>query len=256
MTELAAHTKPILPIPKLPKIGLGSPEVVLVCDKIRFALRNNMYSEFGWFIREYPRAYRYHLDCAAFRLKNIHEKYIRAHTYLTQEIRKEEHANTFSLGVLPDMEENLAIYWDFEGFLSVINSALEILARIVGLAYRKDISPSFSKLCKKAPEEGLAILLKKANKLWVSRMKAYRDCFVHYCPVDTVLMMSANLYSNGWEIRCKLPVNPGVREMIGFRYSRRIELLKYAISTYRPYAKIGQGGWKRDTKALQKRNIS
>jgi hypothetical protein len=238
MMKLAAHTKPILAIPRLPKFESSSPAIVLVCDKIRFALENDIYSEFGWFIREYPRAYRYHLDCSEFRLKNIHHKYVKAYTYLTQEIRKVEHANTFGLSVLSETEANFAIYWDFDSFLSAINCALDILARIVGLAYKKDISPSFSKLCKKAPDEGLALVLKRANKVWVSRMKDYRDCFVHYCPVDTLLMMSANLYSNGWEIRCKLPTNPSVREMVGFRYSRRVELLKYAISTYRQMRRL------------------
>ncbi|MFC2071212.1 hypothetical protein ACFLUU_00630 [Chloroflexota bacterium] len=238
MSSLLAHTRPILAIPRLPRFQTSSPAVVLVCDKIRFALKNEIYSEFGWFIREYPRAYRYHLDCSEYRLRNIHEKYIQAHSYLSREIRKAEHANTFSLGVLSDTEANFAIYWDFDSFLSAINSALEILARIVGLAYKKDISPSFSKLCKRAPNEGLALILKNANKNWVGRMKDYRDCFVHYCPVDTIFVMSAHLYSNGWEIRSKLPTNPGVREMVAFRYSRRVELLKYAISTHRQMQRL------------------
>ena len=64
-------------------------------------------------------------------------------------------------------------------------------------------------------------------------MKDYRDCFVHYTSVDTLFLFSCNLYNNGFEVRCKLPTNPNVRDILGFRFSRRVELLKYAIHVYR-----------------------
>ena len=191
-----------------------------------------MYSEFGWFMREYPRAYRYHLDCAELRLNSIYKRYAEAHSHLVEELSRSQNENLVGLGLLSNVE-TVAIYWDFESFLAALNSALEILARVVGLAYERQLPLSFSKFCKRAPEEGPALLLKKANRLWVGRMKEYRDCFVHYTPVDTILLMSASRYSNGWEIRCRLPINPSIREIDGFRYSRRVELLRYAISTYR-----------------------
>jgi len=223
----------IIPIPRLPNIKrFSSPFLVLSCDKMRFSLGEDIYSEFGWFIREYPRNYRYHLDHAEFRLNNIYKKYVKAYSYLVEELKKKSNENMFGLGIYNNVE-TLSIYWDFESFLGAINSALEILARIVGLAYEREVPLSFSKFCKRAPQDGPALILKKANKLWVKRMKQYRDCFVHYTPVDTMLFVHADLYSNGWEIRCKLPINPNVRETLGFRYSRRTELLKYTISTYR-----------------------
>ncbi len=51
--------------------------------------------------------------------------------------------------------------------------------------------------------------------------------------MDTLFLFSCNLYSNGFEVRCKLPTNPNVREILGFRFSRRVEVLKYAIHVYR-----------------------
>lgn len=36
----------------------------------------------AWFIREYPRAYRYHLECADFRLQSISELYQELHSEL------------------------------------------------------------------------------------------------------------------------------------------------------------------------------
>jgi hypothetical protein len=54
---------------------LESPRLVNVLDRIRFKLSKNdpdgEMDEVAWFIREYPRAYRYHLECADFRLESI-----------------------------------------------------------------------------------------------------------------------------------------------------------------------------------------
>ena len=75
--------------------------------------------------------------------------------------------------------------------------------------------------------------MKKAQRRWVSRLKDYRDCFVHYTPVDTLSMISLNQHDDGHEIRGKLPVNPNVREILGFRFSRRTELLRYACTVHK-----------------------
>ena len=136
MLEPTDRSDTILPIPRLPKEKGSSPELVLSCDRIRFSLGDNMYSEFGWFVREYPRAYRYHLDCAEFRLKSIHEKYAKAHSYLVQKLNSRKNEKLFALGLLSNVE-TVFIYWDFESFLQALNSALEILTRVVGLAYER-----------------------------------------------------------------------------------------------------------------------
>lgn len=223
--------KNIIPLPNLPKFSDRSPKVVQVFDKIRFDLdKSDEYAEFCWFAREYPRCYRYHLDCAEFRLKGIYQKYQTAHGYFSQELQKRD-KNFF--GMAYSNQQTHEIYWDFEAFLSAINTVLDLLARIVGTAYREQIPLSFNKLCNKKNLNGPVIILKRAQKMWVSRMKDYRDCFVHYSPVDTRLYVSANRYSNGWEVRGKLPINPNVREILDFKFSRRVELLKYAISVFK-----------------------
>ena len=64
----------ITAIPALPPFRTLSPEVVRVLDRIRFDLdqsSSDEHAEFTWFAREYPRCYRYHLDCADFRLRTI-----------------------------------------------------------------------------------------------------------------------------------------------------------------------------------------
>jgi hypothetical protein len=40
-------------------------------------------------------------------------------------------------------------------------------------------------------------------------------------------------YPEGWRLRAKLPINPNCREILGFRYSKRTELLSYAIGVYK-----------------------
>ena len=66
-------------------------------------------------------------------------------------------------------------------------------------------------------------------------MKAYRDCFTHYTPTDTILCVELNEYADAWEIRAKLPVNPEAREIGRFRFGRRREMLRYGIQTYRNF---------------------
>ena len=223
--------KNIIPLPNLPKFSESSLKIVQVFNRIRFDLdTSDEYAEFYWFAREYPRCYRYHIDCAEFRLKGIHQKYQAAHIHFSHELQKRDE-NCF--GMAYSNQQTYEIYWDFEAFLSAMNTALDLLARIVGTAYHEQTPPSFNKLCKRKNLNGPAVILKKAQKLWVSRMKDYRDCFVHYTPVDTLLSISAKQYSNGWEVRGKLPTNPNVRDILSFKFSRRVELMKYAIPVFK-----------------------
>jgi hypothetical protein len=124
------------------------------------------------------------------------------------------------------------VYWDFESFLSEISIALDLLARVVGPAFRQEAPPSFNRLCKWSGTHPLLELFRSAQKRCVSRMKDYRDCFTHYTPVDTLLMVVLRRYPDRWEVRAKLPTNPNVREILGFRFSRRVELLRYALHVH------------------------
>ena len=47
-----------------------------------------------------------------------------------------------------------------------------------------------------------------------------------------MLMVVLRRYSDRWEVRAKLPTNANVREILGFRFSRRVELLRYALRVY------------------------
>jgi hypothetical protein len=128
------------------------------------------------------------------------------------------------------------LYWDFESYLSEINVALNLLARVVGPAFQQESPPSFNRLCKKPEPHVILNLFRSAQRRWVQRLKDYRDCFTHYTPVDTLPMVTMRKYATGWELRAKLPVNPNVREILEFRYSRRTELMRYAISVHRHMA--------------------
>jgi hypothetical protein len=224
-------THKLLPLPDLPAFSRYSPEVVRVLDVIRFELDDNdAFGEFTWFAREYPRVYRYHFDHAESRLKDIHHRYQAAHRHFATELSK---ASPTCFGMSVGNAETLKVYWDFEAFLNTVSTSLDVLARIVGTAYNEQTPPSFYKFCKKAHLHGCAKILRRAQTRWVSRMKDYRDCFVHYTCVDTILHFSCNQYTDGFELRCRLPTNPNVRDILGFRFSRRVDVLRYAISIYR-----------------------
>jgi len=125
------------------------------------------------------------------------------------------------------------VYWDFEAFLNALGAALDVLARLVGTAFKEQTPPSFTKLCKRHERDGCIGILRTAQDRWVSRMKNYRDCFVHYTCVDTMLTFACNQYSDGFEVRCRLPSNPNARDIMRFRFSRRLDVLRYACSTYK-----------------------
>lgn len=237
---------------ELPEFRKLSPDVVRICDKIRFELGKkddtDEYGEFCWFAREYPRCYRYHLDCAEYRLQTIYDRYKKVKDEFEKRIDEQDDSYGFAVS----SKEVITIYWDFESFLSSINSALDILARVVGVAYPEQTPPSFNKICKKE-YNGLVDILRLAQKNWVSQMKDYRDCFIHYTPVDTQLLIAAEFYKDRWEIRCKLPINPNVRDIHGFKYSRRVELLKYSISTYKHMVALDKS-IAREIKRLYKKN--
>lgn len=213
---------------------LSSPEIVRVLDRIRFQLDDlhrdsDHYAEFTYFAREYPRCYRYHLDCAEYRLRGIRSLICEIHEELAPKVI--ENPATFDVAIRDLRVQR--IYWDFESYISEINIALDLLARVIGTSYTQQMPPNFNKFCKKEGDSRLLSIMRRAKECWVSRMKDYRDCFTHYTPVDTLLHVGLVQYSDGFHIRAKLPVNPNVRDILGFRFARRVELLRYAFGIWR-----------------------
>jgi hypothetical protein len=204
----------ILPILDVPDFSFRSPEVVRVLDRIRFKLdEDDRYSEFSWFAREYPRVYRHHLDHAKHRLLLIHEGYTNAQASFREQIGIGD-KNAFEFAYCN--ARIMQIHWDFEAYLGSIGSALDTLARIIGVGYSQQLPLSFSRLCASKIDGDLVVVLRAAKARWVDRLKDYRDCFVHYTPSNTLLMIYCSRYSNGWETRLKLPVNPNVRDILLF----------------------------------------
>jgi len=210
--------------------------VVRVLDRIRFGLMdadgdgdNPLLGEFEWFAREYPRCYRHHLECAQFRLCTIHALYVQIHWELAPRLN----ASPNSLGCSTGDERVKRIYWEFESYLAAISSSLDLLARIAGLVYPRQTPPNFNRFCKMPEKSKMLTIMQLAQSRWAFRLKGYRDCFTHFTPVDTLLSAGLTRYQDGFHIRAKLPTNPGVREILGFRYSRRAEVLRYASTTWR-----------------------
>lgn len=126
------------------------------------------------------------------------------------------------------------IYWDFESYLSALSCSLDALAHVVGTAYDHDGQPlpSYNTLCRKNQPTRFTEIFCKAEQKWAKRLRSYRNCFVHWTPIDTDLTINMRLHRNKWDLRCGLPTNPEVCEIDGFRYTRRAELLRYSISLW------------------------
>jgi hypothetical protein len=217
-------------LPALPKFRDRSPAVVVLHDKIRRELKDvDGFEEFCWFAREYPRCYRFHVDGAEFRLKSIHDLMRSLRADLAAQMPAPD-GDTFECGL--SNIRAAQVYWDFESFLSEVSIALDLLARVVGPAFREESPPSFNRLCKWSGTHPLLDLFRRAQTRWVNRLKDYRDCFTHYTPVDTMLMVVLRRYPDRWEVRAKLPTNPNVRDILGFRFSRRVELLRYTLRVH------------------------
>lgn len=226
-------------LPPLPKFGDASPAVVLFHDKIRRDLDDvEGFEAFCWFAREYPRCYRFHFNGAEFRLKSVYGLMRSLRSDLARQISRPD-GDTFECG-LSDIRV-AQVYWEFESFLSEVSISLDLLARVVGPAFREESPPSFTRLCKWPASHPLLDLFRRAQKRWVNRLKDYRDCFTHYTPVDSMLMVVLRRYPDKWELRAKLPTNPNVRNILGFRFSRRVELLRYALRVYNDMVAFDRG---------------
>jgi hypothetical protein len=187
----------VLPLPDRPIKRLASPQVVLVLDEIRFALEERPeMGEFCWFAREYPRVYRHYFQHAEYRLHTIYDSLQRAHRSFVDEVAGEDPNGCFELAV--SNPETRRIYWDFESYLSALSSSLDTLARICGTAFAQQTPVSFKDFCKKAPEGALRDTLRGAQNKWAQQVKDYRDCFIHYTPVDTILSVKFVRYLNGF----------------------------------------------------------
>jgi len=226
----------VLPVPALPQMPLESPAVVTTLDRIRREDKTIVVNgELDWFLMEYPRIFRYHVEHVKYRLQSIHAKYLKHFAGVNANIA--EYDLTSFIEAMRSNREVSVLHWDFEAMLNAAGSSLDILARIAGLSSTQHTPPNFTRYVR-STSGPLTDVMGRANKKWVLRLKDYRDCFVHYTPIDRLPQLRATRYGDGIEIRCNLPTNPNMRETFHFRYSRRCELLRYSIQLYRNIKKL------------------
>ena len=80
---------------------------------------------------------------------------------------------------------------------------------------------------------GLVDVFRDAKIKWINRLKDYRDCFVHYTPVDNRVYVTLIRQEDNWKMWCKIPVNPNIREVDGFEFSEDLDLLEYSVELYK-----------------------
>jgi len=230
----------------------NSPHIVLLMDTIRNDLEDKdleQYGEICWFLRKYPRIFRYHLECLEYRLSHIRRIYCDAYDELCSNafikepdlknvsgITKEEIDSLCNSELFEISFSNIktkVLYWEFESLLSAVNISLDIMVRILGTAYKEQLPPNFNKACKKKEPDEIINFMKSEKENWVNIMKDYRDCFTHYTPVDTLLSIKAIKCQNEWMIYGKLPINPNERDITRFEYDFERDVLSYSIDVYR-----------------------
>lgn len=230
--------KPLAPLPEF-KPFENSPELVRIHDKIRRGplCEQDEYLEFWWFSREYSRVYRHHLDHAEYRLGSIQRAFQKHHAkaegLIRRKLENDEGGASEFLGYSFRDPNVPPIYWDFESYLQAVSSALDTAARIAGTAYKQNTPANFNRFCKKAPDGDLKDLFLRAQRLWVLQMKEYRDCFTHFTPAETLLSLHIEQFADVYQLRGKIPVNPQARDILRFRYSRRVELFHYATAVWK-----------------------
>lgn len=115
---------------------------------------------------------------------------------------------------------------------------MDILARIAGIAYTEQTPVSLTKISKKKELSGIVDLFRVAQIEWINDMKDYRDCFVHYTPVDSQVYVTIYRLKKNWKMWCKIPTNPNVRSGDSFIFSKRRDLLRYSITVYENLMKL------------------
>lgn len=226
---------------KLPEFYKSSPKLVSAFDKMRFeleSLNSEDYLEFCWYAREFPRYFRYHIDNVEFRIKKIRSLYQLHLNDFLKEKDEIEKRNVFEKGIYNT--HTYQIYWEFEALLNALSAALDLLSRVSGLEFEEQTPLSLNKLTKKKNLNGVVDILRKAKEDWINEMKNLRDCFVHYCPIDSMPTITFYKTPTSWKIWCKIPTNPNVRVVDSFEYSRNLDLLKYSYKLYSNFRDLDQ----------------
>jgi hypothetical protein len=225
----------IIEIPKIQTIKNDELLIVKKLDGIRFDIeeKGDEYFEFYWFAREYPRFYKYHIDNIKFRLNTIKNLY-EFHQKEFLKIKKSDAIYEMSVSVAKSPQ----IYWEFEAFLNAISAALDVVSRISGLAYAEQTPISLNKITKKKELIGIVDVLRKAKTDWIDEMKDYRDCFVHYTPVDSKVYVTVYKSTKSWKMWCKIPTNPNIRNAEKFKFSKKRDLLSYSNNIFKRIIKL------------------
>lgn len=224
-----------------------SPEIVLLMDRVRYNLENQKdesFYEVCWFLREHPRIFRHHFECAQYRLFNIYSIYRQLLSDFEYKL-SEDSAGVGTVLEIAELEKKSqlfelsisdlrikVLYWDFESLLASICMSLDTMARILSVAYKEQLPASFNQASKKKERDEIIDFLVSEKTAWVDGLKDYRDCFTHYTPVDTLLSMKLVREEMDWVVWGKLPSNPNERDITRFEFSPEYDVLCYSIEVF------------------------
>jgi hypothetical protein len=130
------------------------------------------------------------------------------------------------------------LYWEFEALLNAMSAALDVLSRLCGLEFSEQTPISLNNFSKKKDLMGTAAIFREERGKWIDQMKDLRDCFVHYTPIDSIPYLTFYRTPKKWKVYAKLPVNPNVRIADQFKFSRRLDVLKYSLELFAKFVDL------------------
>jgi len=217
----------LLPLPDLPELERETSYFSrLLQQDVATTLKSN--KRLFQLLERLP-TYFFHSEHAEFRLKGIYNKYQLAHACYS-DVVDDLDEREFASEELKGLGE--AILWDFQAFLSSLTTAVDLLHELT-----ESLNSNRHVRALRAEVENLdhnpMQIFSKADKRWIRKLKKYCLSAQRYPLFDQDEKIGVARHSDGWELRIKLPTNPESAGSGDLRFSRRNEVLRFALNMFK-----------------------
>ncbi|MCL4561029.1 MAG: hypothetical protein M1281_10480 [Chloroflexi bacterium] len=177
-------------------------------------------------------AIRYIADALHYHVMALHSQY---EIILNKNMRFSFIASKENINSYTFMDQ-ASPYYEFDALLAVARRAYDTCRYLLWNAFKpgKDygtVPRSFERtipLCSNLDPLIRKDLQSSWDK-WGSRLTSYRDCIMHYCPVDFGMsnVFLHQEFPNVWTVRAPIPDNPNARSKDKFTYKDKIDALSF-----------------------------
>lgn len=125
-------------------------------------------------------------------------------------------------------------YYEFDALIAKARRTYDCLAAVLWFVFERHMSQCPGNFAKalaayKSVPEDLRLRLKSSWDRFGSKLKDYRDCVMHYVPVDAHhgTAWTERLNCGVWSVMIRIPDNPEVRRRAKFTYQLNLDALDY-----------------------------